>query len=161
MRVLTVLFLILLQGCASTDVVPQGPIFQYPNKPVNSGATAYFYQFDMPGVNACLLVGINGKYKGCVGYPGFAKVELQTGKHEVSFAPNSPIKIANLKFDFEFISGREYFFKYQPTKLKSSTDVEIETHYNMILGQSYGWYLIDKSHALTELSNLRAWHKAI
>ncbi|WP_160178388.1 hypothetical protein [Paraglaciecola mesophila] len=161
MKFLIALTLLALQGCMSTEVVPQGSTFSYENNLESNHASAYFYQFDMPGVNSCLLVGVEGKYKGCIGYPGYTRISITTGTKEISFTPNSPIKIANLDFDFGFEAGKEYFFKYQNVKHKSSSDKEIKTQYNMLLDDTYGWYLVDKQSALNELKGLRAWHKAI
>ncbi len=161
MRILLVSLILLLQGCMSTEIIPQGATFKYTNQPHEGEVVAYFYQFDMPGVNSCLLVGIDGTYEGCIGYPGFTKVSLLPGKKTVSFTPNAPIKIANLKLDFDFAPGIEYFFKYQLSTDKSATDIELKTQYNMLLDQTYGWYLVDKQQALSELKDLKAWHKAI
>lgn len=161
MRTLLISLVLILQGCMSTEVVPQGPVFNYTNQPVKDEVIAYFYQFDMPGVNACLLVGVNGKYEGCIGYPGFTKVTVSPGKNEVSFTPNAPIKIANLRMDFDFESGTEYFFKYQLTADKFATDIELKTQYNILLDQTFGWYLVEKQRALVELNGLKAWHRAI
>ncbi|MDK1285724.1 hypothetical protein [Pseudoalteromonas umbrosa] len=145
----------------STEIVPKGPVFNYSEGTSNSKANLYFYQFNMPGVNSCLLVGIDGKYKGCIGYPGYAKVSVDPGNKKVSFTPNAPIKISNLDFSYDFEAGQDYFFVYQPVSEKSADDVEIKTQYNMILDISYGWYLVDKEQAIVELQHLRAWHKAI
>ncbi|WP_371186148.1 hypothetical protein [Thalassotalea maritima] len=161
MRILILSLLFIIQGCVSTDVVPQGPVFNYSSPNNKDDVTAYFYQDSMPGVTSCLLVGIAGEYKGCIGYPGFAKVVLQPGTHEVSFTPNAAIKIANLDFVFEFKLGTEYFFKYQLVTSKSASDKAIESQHNMLLGATFGWYLVEKKQALTELQDLKAWHKTI
>jgi len=161
LRIVIALLALVLQGCMSTEVVPKGPVFNYSAGQSNDKANLYFYQFDMPGVNSCLLVGIDGKYKECIGYPGYAKVSIAPGNKQVSFTPNAPIKISNLNFSYDFEAGKDYFFVYQPVSEKSASDVEVKTQYNMILGLSYGWYLVDKRQALVELQNLRAWHKAI
>ena len=161
MRILSVLMVLVLSGCMSTEVIPQGPTFNYSKQHSNDKAVVYFYQFDMPGVNSCLLVGINDKYEGCIGYPGFAKVMVEPGNKEVSFTPNAPIKIANLEFEFNFEAGKEYFFVYQLVGQKSASDTEIKTQYNMLLNSTYGWYLVEKHQALEEMKELRAWHNAI
>ncbi|MCB4438607.1 hypothetical protein LHL20_20520 [Alteromonas sp. McT4-15] len=145
----------------STDVVPKGPEFSYASKSTDSQATTYFYQFDMPGVNACLLVGIDGEYKGCIGYPGYTKFSVTPGTREVSFTPNAPIKIANLKIDYDFEAGKEYFFGFKNVSSKTESDTEIETQYNLILDTTYGWYLVEKQQALKELNGMRSWHDAI
>lgn len=159
MRIICILLFFTLSGCMSTEAVPKGPIFNYAYQ-ASEKATAYFYQDDMPGTVACLLVGINGNYEGCIGYPGYTKIAVDSGIKNVSFTPNSVIKIANLNFDFKFESGKEYFFKYQVTSDKTDSDKEIETQYNMALGVKFGWYLVEKEHALKEMENLRAWHKS-
>lgn len=150
------IFVFGLQGCISTNVVPTGPLFVY-KESSNNKVTAYFYQDSMPLVNSCLLVGIDGDYKGCIGYPGFAKLEISPGQKEVSFTPNAPIKISNLEFDWNFESGTEYFFEYKPISQKRESDIEIKTQYNMLLDVSLGWYLVEKNNALVDLEGLRSW----
>jgi hypothetical protein len=146
-----------LQGCMSTDVVPKGPIFTYNGKPADQESIAYFYQFDMPLVNSCLLVGIDDKYRGCIGYPGYVHAIISAGNHEVSFTPNAPIKISNLDFKFDFEAGKEYFFVYKLSAQKSANDIEVKAQYNMLLDATYGWYLVEKQEALSALQGLRAW----
>ena len=157
LRILFIITLLALQGCMSTDVVSKGPLFTYGGQPAAQESIAYFYQFDMPGVNSCLLVGIDGTYRECIGYPGYTQVNIASGNKEVSFTPNAPIKIANLDFQFGFEAGKEYFFIYQLSSKKSANDIEIKTQYNMLLDATYGWYLVEKQEALSALQELRSW----
>ncbi|WP_115718526.1 hypothetical protein [Gallaecimonas mangrovi] len=157
MRLLLVFLFLVLQGCMSTDVASKGATFTYEASPKSGKAIAYFYQFALPGVNSCLLVGVDGKYKACMGYPGYAKVSISAGDRDISFTPNSLVKISNLNFKYKFMAGREYFFCFQPVFSAGKDDIEIASQYNVAVDKTYGWFLVDKNKALEEMRKLRLW----
>jgi hypothetical protein len=156
MRILAIIIAFMIQGCASTDTQSKGAAFQMHEQPLNGQAIAYFFQPDMAGVNACLLVGVDDIHKGCIGYPGFAKVEIEPGTRKISFTPNALIKIANLSYEYDFESNKVYYFEYQHFASKAS-EKAVESHYNMLLGYHLGWVLLDEQEAISKLKSLKAW----
>jgi hypothetical protein len=157
MRILAIILAFMIQGCASTDTQSKGATFQIHEQPLNGQSIAYFFQPDMVGVNACLLVGVDDIHKDCIGYPGFAKVEIAPGTRKISFTPNALIKIANLSYEYNFESNKVYYFEYQHFTSKVASEKAIESHYNMLLGYHLGWVSLDEQEALSKLKNLKAW----
>ena len=157
MRILAIIMALMIQGCASTDTQSKGAPFQMHEQPSNGQSIAYFFQPDMAGVNACLLVGVDGVDKGCIGYPGFAKVDIKPGTRQISFTPNSLIKIANLSYEYNFEPNKVYYFEYQSFNNKEAAEKAVESHYNMLLGYHLGWVLLEEPEAINKLKALKAW----
>jgi hypothetical protein len=157
MRILAIVIVLLIQGCVSMDKESEGARFEMNEKPSNGQALAYFFQPDMAGVWGCLLVGVDDVHKGCIGYPGFAKVEIEPGSRKISFTPNALIKIANLSYNYDFESNKVYYFEYQHFTSKAESKRAVESHYNMLLDYHLGWVLLEESEAINKLKTLKAW----
>ncbi len=157
MKIIFVLtLLILITGCA--DLSSKGVKFTLHDPIDNDTALAYFIQPKIDGVTSCLLVGVDGKNKECIGYPGYANIYISKGKHTISFTPNSLIKIANLEFDFDFDSNKAYYFEYQLLSKDDNNPNIISKNYIMILDYYAGWVLIEEDIALKKLAELRKWN---
>lgn len=109
------------------------------------------------GGNACWLIGIDSVRSNCLGFPGFAIILVDSGSRKISTTPNSPIKIANGKFNFDFESGISYYFEYEA--LQSNKKNYVHSIYNTVYGVSFGWKLVPEAEALPKISELKAWHK--
>ncbi len=140
----------------SHDTVSKGDLFKPDLEVDRDLATVYFFQPDQELVNSCLLLGVNGEYKGCIGYPCFIKTYIKPGKHRISFTPNAPVKIANLSFYYSFKAGKDYYFEYQELS-KSQTVKAAGSTYNALLGTHIGWVPLTKTEALAKLNELRSW----
>ena len=157
MRILAIIIALMIQGCASTDTQSKGAAFQMHEQPLNGQSIAYFFQPYMAGVNSCLLVGVDDFHNDCIGYPGFAKVEINPGTRKISFTPNALIKIANLSYEYNFESNKVYYFEYQHFTSKAASEKAVKSHYNMLLGYHLGWVALEEQEALLKLKNLKAW----
>ncbi len=147
----------MVQGCAHVDLVSKGqPFYKHQNVSGNE-ALVYFYQYDLPGANSCLLVGVDGQNKQCIGYPGYAKFVVEPGKRKVSFTPNSPIKIANSKFEFDFKPQKAYYFVFKALNNPIEKEQAAVSYYNIALNEFYGWLEVGEDEALKSLVGLKAW----
>ena len=154
-KIFVLISIFIIAGCAGR--VSQGNVFQ-PHNTIEEGyAIAYFInKFDNKS-RLCLLVGIDNNYEGCVGPVGYTSFSVKPGTHKVSFTPDSLIKIANTKFDFEFEEGNAYYFEFAVYKGSENTDSVQTKFYNSLLRQSYAWYLREEEYALKQLEGLREW----
>lgn len=146
-----------LSGCMTANLQSMGAPFEVISDAPNSKAVAYFYTHDTRGGNACWLMGIDAVRGDCLGFPGYATALIEPGIREISTTPNSPIKIANAKFDFEFKEGQSYYFEYEELPYGARDEEYVYTLYNMAYGVHFGWKLVSEEQALLSIAKLRAW----
>ena len=147
----------LSSGCMTANLKSMGAPFEVVSDISNDKAIAYFYTHDTRGGNACWLMGIDSVRSECLGFPGYASVIVEPGMREISTTPNSPIKIANAKFDFEFKEGQSYYFEYEELPHGARDEDYVYTLYNMAYGVHFGWKLVSEERALPSISSLNAW----
>ena len=82
---------------------------------------------------------------------------MQPGTRQISFTPNSLIKIANLSYEYNFEPNKVYYFEYQSFNNKEAAEKAVESHYNMLLGYHLGWVLLEEPEAINKLKALKAW----
>ena len=134
-----------------------GAPFELVSEAPSNKAVAYFYTHETRGGNACWLMGIDSERGHCLGFPGFSTAIVQPGIRKISSTPNSPIKIANAKFDFEFAEGESYYFEFEALAPGFNKEDYIYTFYNMAYRTHFGWKLVSEDKALPTITNLRAW----
>lgn len=158
MKKLLLVFIFMIEGCAQVDLASKGQLFSKHQNVSSAETLVYFYQYDLPGANSCLLVEIDGENKQCIGYPGYAKVVAKPGKRKVTFTPNAPIKIANSKFEFDFKPQKAYYFVFKALNTPVEKERAAVSYYNVALNGFYGWVEVEENEALKSLVGLKAWN---
>jgi hypothetical protein len=156
-NIILIITLLSLCGCMTADLSSKGKDFEIVRVVPEGKSVAYFYTKESRGGNACWLIGIDSVRTHCLGFPGFAVIVVNPGNREISTTPNSPIKIANGKFAFEFKPGKSYFFEYDELFPASKKEEYIFTFYNAAYGTSFGWKVVSEEQALPEISKLKSW----
>ena len=156
-KYLLIALFVLLSGCMTANLKSMGAPFEVVSGVPDAKAIAYFYTHDTRGGNACWLMGIDSVRGQCLGFPGYATALVETGIRKISTTPNSPIKIANAKFNFEFKEGQSYYFEYEELPHGARDEDYVYTLYNMAYGVHFGWKLVREEQALPSVSSLKAW----
>jgi hypothetical protein len=154
------LFLIaFVLGCASAQ--SKGPIFSAQSSIPQGKSLIYFYIADeLLWSNACLIVTIDSKERGCIGTPGYLEVSLDPGEHSFSFRPKAMIDVGveMRKFVYKTESDRVYYLESKEIKTKHDEENALQINYvDTLVGHSIGWVLTDEKEALSKLASLRQW----
>lgn len=148
-----------LIGCASSSAM--GSLFTMHSDPPISESIIYFYISQVKsGLNACLIVTVDGEEKGCIGNPGYVRVTLDPGEHFFSFRPDAIVDLGleMKKFKMNVAGGRVYYIESKSFDKKDDARGALQVNYvNAFDGFWDAWVLSREDDALEKLKILRSW----
>ena len=164
MKTILIAMVILLAGCAWN--IPSGQEFSSIEAVPDGKAVAYMYiPKKLDYVTGCTMIILGDVDSGCIGNPGYTKIILAPGEHSFKSRQKAALDI-NPKlplFDFEFGSGKTYFFKYihidktaEVNNALFRQDFSNEMFYVSGLGSAV-WVEVDADEAISDLKGLTLW----